>query len=231
MIISHKYRFIFIKTAKTAGSSLEVFLSGVCGPGDTVTPLTPAEEGHTPRNWRGLWNPLRELRETDGSRLWGNFRRGIRFYSHLPAVNARCRMKREIWDSYFKFCVERNPFDKALSHYWMERSREGNRDLTFDDYLDSGKLRSCGYIYRGADGRILVDRVLRYERLNAELQEVFDQLGVPFDGVLRPRAKGNLRADRRPCAEVYTPRQEEIVRRVFRREFEDFGYALRPPGA
>jgi hypothetical protein len=50
MIISHKYKFIFIKTMKTAGSSLEAFFSKVCGDEDTFTYIHPPIDGHVPRN-------------------------------------------------------------------------------------------------------------------------------------------------------------------------------------
>ena len=36
MIISHKHQFIFIKTVKTAGTSIEVLLDSICGPDDVV---------------------------------------------------------------------------------------------------------------------------------------------------------------------------------------------------
>ena len=38
MIVSHGRRFIFIKTSKTAGTSVEMQLSKFCGPDDIVTP-------------------------------------------------------------------------------------------------------------------------------------------------------------------------------------------------
>ena len=44
MIISHSRKFIFVKTYKTAGSSLEIALSKYCAKGDILTPLDGEEE-------------------------------------------------------------------------------------------------------------------------------------------------------------------------------------------
>jgi hypothetical protein len=72
MIVSHKHRFIFLKTKKTAGTSIELALSALCGRDDIITPLAQPEDeplrlGHAPQNWRrpGLvpaaWRGMAEL--------------------------------------------------------------------------------------------------------------------------------------------------------------------------
>src|SRR3954467_14122136 len=124
MIISHKYKFIFIKTTKTAGTSIEVFLSQCCGDSDVVTPINPHVEPHVARNHSGYWNPFPEMLVNRGLRRLSVLRRFLKqrkFYNHMPAKAVRATILQQIWKDYFKFCVERNPWDKTVSHYHMQR--------------------------------------------------------------------------------------------------------------
>lgn len=199
MIISHEHKFIFIKTAKTASTSIEVFLSPQCGPEDVVTPIRPPVEGHQPRNYEG-------------------------FVNHMAASLVRQHVPATTWNTYFKFCVERNPWDKVLSHYHMHASRADGL-LSLDQYLAKGKFPINYPRYTDtASGAIIVDRIMRYETLNVDLAEVLGQLNVRFGGELAVKAKSGYRTDRRPYQVVFNERQRRIVERAFAKEIEMHGY-------
>ncbi|PYJ25070.1 MAG: hypothetical protein DME91_05810 [Verrucomicrobia bacterium] len=227
MILSHKYKFIFIKTAKTAGTSIEVFLSRHCGPEDILTPITPAIEGHQPRNYEGFINPIPELLERPG-KFFSALRDSIisreKFYRHMPASEVRKRVPAEVWNSYFKFCVERNPWDKVLSHYHMHAAREDG-PLSLDEYLARGRFPINYFRYTDRTGiKVIVDRIVRYENLMAELGEVFSQLNIPFDGTLGVAAKSEYRTDRGPYRQVFNDEQRRIVEKAFAKEIALHGY-------
>jgi hypothetical protein len=200
MIISHKYKFIFIKTYKTAGTSIEIFLSKHCGPLDVVTPIFPHVEPHIPRNYQG-------------------------FYNHIPAHAIRDQIKRNLWSSYFKFCIERNPWDKTLSHFHMKRSwKDGN--LTFERYLSERRfpLGFPKYTEPNDPQKIIVDEVLKYERLDDDLHGVFKRLGIPYFGSLGAYAKSEYRTDRRHYHDVYTAEQASLIGDAFSHELLLHGY-------
>lgn len=199
MIISHKYKFIFIKTRKTAGTSIEVYLSEHCGDSDVLTEIIPPYPPHKARNNEG-------------------------FYNHMPATEIRNKVPKDIWANYHKFCVERNPWDKVVSYFHMEKSRKNNH-LTFEEYINANDfpVDHGKYSEQSPDG-IIVDQVLRYESLNSELAATFASLGLRFEGSLAPRAKSEYRIEKKPYQDYYTDQQATKVADAFKFEIEQFGY-------
>ncbi len=146
----------------------------------------------------------------------------------MPAREVKNRVSSDVWNGYFKFCVERNPWDKLLSHYHMHAAREGGA-LSLDEYLARGRFPINYFRYTDRSGeKVIVDRVVRYENLLSELGELFAQLNIPFDGTLAIAAKSEYRADRRPYQEVFTEGQQRIVENAFAKEIELHGYGFEP---
>ena len=229
MIVSHEHKFIFIKTKKTAGTSIEVLLSKIAGDDAIVTPVGPPEPGHVPRNYQTgpIFNPL-SMAVAD-PRGWrpllrhpsGQLRQYRQYWNHMPAALIRAKLGEKMWDTYFKFCFERNPWDKVISLYWW-RFRDKATRPSLDEFISSSDawLGSNWHLYT-IDGQIAVDAVGRYEHLGEDLHSFLRQLDLPVDLDL-PRAKSSSRLDVEP--ELLSPHSVEQIRHVFRREIRAFGY-------
>ena len=225
MILSHKHKFIFIKTAKTAGTSIEIFLSRHCGEEDVVTPFGQEEPGHVPRNHQGFWNPFPEFFGAASQRLrvFTRFLKRRKFYNHMTASSVRFLVADSVWTNYYKFCVERNPWEKTLSHYHMMKEWKGE-GFTMEKYFKRGKFPVNFPSYTCPRGTLMVDKVIKYECLKDGLSEVFGRLGIPFDGSLGVKAKSGFRKDRTPYQQVFNGEQRTILDRVFRQEIDMHGY-------
>jgi hypothetical protein len=204
VILSFQHRFAFIKVQKTAGTSVEVFLSPLAGADAIVTPIKPPEAGHEPRNFE----------TSDGD-----------FFNHMPASLVRERVGAERWNDLYRFCFERNPWDKAISFYFWRTKRRSDPP-PFDVWAKRpGNLVSERDLYM-IDGALAVDFVGRYESLADDLQSVLDRVGV-HTSIALPRAKGDHRpiGERTPIGKAV----DRLIRKEFAWEIERFGYT-RPEG-
>jgi hypothetical protein len=226
MVISHKYKFIFVKTKKTAGTSIESYLSPLCDANDIFTSRLRASNSPA-RNHTGYWNPMAELIRRDWSarEILGELWRGRKYYHHIEAWKIRARTSKTIWNTYYKFAVERNPWDKALSHFHFLNKISGAA-LSLDEYLNGTDFATNyrQYLEYGSTSKLIVDRVLRYENLNEELGQVLGMLGVPYAGTLDNRDNSGDRTDRRPYGEVFTDAQRARVSEIHSPEIELFDY-------
>lgn len=233
MILSHRHRFIFVKTQKTAGTSIEIALSEHCGPDDVVTPITEEDErirrergAAGPRNYREPFSPTDPR---DWVRRALGRRRPARFWNHISAAEIRERVDPGVWDGYFKFCFERNPWDKVVSFYYFHRDGlEGGAPPTLAEFVRSGWGDASDFDRYAIDGEVAVDFVGRYESLDRDLRTAWERIGLPGEPRL-PRAKSGYRTDRRPYAELYGPEERRAVEAFFAREIERFGYRFEGP--
>lgn len=228
MIISHEYRFIFIKTAKTAGTSVEIALSRFCGDRDVITPISPEDEvirrelgGRGPQH---CVVPLWRYGAAEWKRLVRR-RKRTRFYHHIPARDIRQYLGRRIWDGYYKFCFERNPWDRVVSLYhWICRTEPRPALAEFVKSAALLGLKGRGFGAYTIDGSVAVDRVCRYEALEEELESVRVHCGLP-ERLSLPRAKGSTRSDRRHFREILDPDSRDRIGSLFAEEIRLFGYA------
>jgi hypothetical protein len=143
-------------------------------------------------------------------------------YNHAPTTLARAFVGDEVWKSYFKLTIERNPYDKLISLYWW-----ANRALAtpapWDVFLDKVKPHAITNwdIYAIGD-RIAADFVGRYETLEDDLARACKQLGLP--ALRLGRAKSGARKDHRHHSKVLSPRARAVVESLCARELAAFGY-------
>lgn len=215
MIISHKHKFIFIKTRKTAGTSIEIALAKYCGEQDVIT-RTDLEDEEMMRQL--------SLRSPQNYLLKGCLPNGknLQFLSHNPAKFIRQQLGEDTWNAYFKFCFERNPWDKVISYYYWKYSRDPRPPLSsFILGGEGGEV--CDFELYTIDGEVAVDYIGRYENLERDIIGIYERIGILEKPDL-PLAKGYFRKNRQHYSEILGTREKEAIAKTFAREIAYFGY-------
>ncbi len=217
MIISHTHKFIFIKSFKTAGTSVEAILSNYCSGNDVVTPLNDFKHN---RDEKGQF--IHRSMNADEYKAIGQ---------HVDAGTIKARVPAEIWNSYVKISLSRNPWDRVISFFYWEHRQDPAIEskkrfyhylgvpfdemeqprMLFRKFLDSDKWVDNDRFYV-LDDKLCVDFMIRYEHLNDDFATICKRLGLPVPGsaaveirhpqgspslfrVLRRRIQGHRRAN------------------------------------
>ena len=249
MIVSHQHRFVFLKTVKTAGTSVEVLLRRFCGPDDIITPITPIDEkepveaGLPPRNYSA--DPERErqycalVAEDRLEEALAYHGRGNIYFNHMEAARLRALLGDALLKDYFVFTIERHPYDRAISRaafdLGMAAYRSGQARKAEPDAIIAHIRRriaagaasdfSNWHIYT-VDDRVVADAVVFYERMQAGLETVLSRLGLGGTVDLvesLPYLKGGIRP--KGLTGAMLPADcKQAIQGFCTREFETFGY-------
>lgn len=222
MLVSLRHGFIYQKVHKTAGTSVEILLEPCCCPPG----LYPGPAHHRP-----------ELVTPDGIiGRRGRKQRGVAetWYNHMPAAEVRALLGEEIWNRAHKFCVARNPFDKAVSWFWWALRPPLTETLhaaPFAEVRDAfrARLREPDFPPRDAevyliDHRFALDGWLRYEHLAADLEALIARLRLPPPPHPLGRYKAEHRRRAEPWQAYFDAETRDRVMRVYGHECLIFGY-------
>lgn len=159
-------------------------------------------------------------------------------FQHRTARELLAELGPRRWSERFSFAFVRNPWDKVASHYHFRvktnQTALRTNGISFNDwvreaygehnprYYDQPKMFMPQVEWLTDDaGRILVDFVGRFERLEEDFLEVCRRIGR--ERVTLPHRKA---ASRLPYRELYEPDTVEIVGRRFEDDIRRFGYCF-----
>ncbi len=212
MIVCHSRRFIFLAVPKTGTQSIRAALR---------PHLDPV------RDWeQSDWQASRRLPIDALARIG---------HGHIRAVEAQPWLPAEAWSGYFKFAFVRNPWDRFISCAFF---RNAHRPL-FQAYpqrylpllLESERTRADTWFAAqqsfliDAVGRLSLDFIGRFERLQDDFDHVCRRLGLPSGPLPQLNASTHEAA-----ASYYTDDLAAKVAVTYREDIEAFGYAGHEPG-
>lgn len=223
-MISHAHQFVYVHIPKTAGTSVGQALGGY---GELK---------------RGLQDhrPIRELGPLVRRGYLGQFR----YYPTVVHACARIvvnevknrasvrdRLSATEFDGYFKFAFVRNPWARAASWYRNVMRDRHHRvrlrvadNVAFPEFIarfaSRGMLRPQTFWTHGLDGRLALDFVGQFERLEADLRHVMDRIGLNIGSI--PETLST--PDRNSYRSLYDDATRTLVARCYADEIALYGY-------
>lgn len=215
---------------------MEIALSKFCGDNDIITPIFPAEDERTRKNlgFKGKQNYRKHLKEWNLKDVGKYFIDRVepkKFWNHMPASEIKEKTNNEVWDSYFKFSVVRNPFEVVVSTYFMQKYID-NISTNFHDWLKgNSRIIRLNYGIYSIDGKVAVDKLIQYERLEEDLREVGREIKIDEDIFLTMKgikAKGSYRKKEATAKQLFNGFDEgiELINILAKEEIEMFNYGI-----
>jgi Sulfotransferase family len=147
---------------------------------------------------------------------------------HLSARQIRSQCGEEKWNSYLKFSVVRNPWDRVVSMFatgwWMGEDRQCDAQAEFEHFIDNlaphrNELYSSLMYSEIIDEPL--DQIIRYEALQEGFNKVCELIGKPPMMLGREEARARLH-----YSAYYNEATRRKVAERFKRDIENYSYAF-----
>ena len=170
MILCHSLKIIFLKTKKVGGTSFEIALSKFCDEGDIITPVSQKDE--LIRESFGFQKPINYLSK-DRSKINKNKKVVGDFFNHIESRAVFDNLGEDIFYSYTKVSIHRDPLDFLISQYFFKnRNAVENSWVPFKDWLENHhKNFEVNFKIAPKSGPLSTDVILRYEEINEDINK------------------------------------------------------------
>ena len=245
MIISHSNNFIFFKSIKTAGTSIEASLSYYCDSGDFCT--GPSERD-------GDFYFIRKFNDNHYKSI-NNFDKANmldRFHSHTYPNMLYDRTGSK-WEKYSKITCVRNPWDLFVSYYWWCMRQRSDSSYIISQNDSKSEIRRKFRMFMLSPARFDngieiasqnskniispiewlsintnnfitsdIDHFIRFENISEDIDSVFKSLNLKSRPV--NKYKSNLRKTDHHYTEYYDSLTKSQISTSFKSIIEKFKY-------
>ena len=145
---------------------------------------------------------------------------------HISAKMARDLYGENIWKTYTKFSVIRNPWDRIVSMWvtkWWHPASGLREDCTFDEFVRKVKPHPNEKYNTLHCHKILndeLDFILRFESLQEDFSLMLGNIGI--NDIVLPHIE---KRERKHYKMMYNEKRKKVVSRRFRRDIKKFGYS------
>ena len=199
-MISHKHKFIFIHAPKTAGNSIQNILINYSENTYTNKRYDSIKKEYV--NKFGIKSEDRKFKITKHTKLNSYYRNWRKKYGSI--------------EDFFKFGTTRNPWDRAISHYFWR----GNKSFDKKRFMKNPGPSPCiNYFNVKKYNDHKLDCVIRFENLQEDFDFVCDKIGIPKQQL--PHAN---KSKHKHYTEYYDDETRSIVAEKYAKDIEYFGY-------
>ncbi len=216
VLVSHRHKFIFLKTRKTAGTSIEMYLEPAC----TDENLEISEKREMVKSPAGIVG-ARVINAKAGE--WG---------PHMRAFRVKKELGEDLFDQYLKISSVRNPYDRCLSLFlWRKRSLKPN-ELSPDDFRFAFEFFLLNEQWHNdlqithIKGSNILNDVIRYESLVSDLQRISALVGFKSDvGDLAITKSTKASRAGKPISDFFTKKAKDTVLKRMAWVFDEYNYS------
>ena len=225
---------------------MEIALSNFLGKNDIITPINLEEEiirykktGVLPKNYssskleeKKYQNYIKKLAKKRLSKKSLNnlekdkdhrFKK-IVFFNHISGLKIKKLIDKKKWKNYFKFTIERNPYDKAISFMFFANrfkkfgslETEMNKTIKLKKYLNYP-------LYTNNKKEKIIDYIINYSSLKKDIKYVEKKINLNINKFYL-KTKNYTRKDRSHYSRLLTIKQMKLIYKDAKVEFDIMNY-------